>query len=138
MRIRNNDDLRTAWERLTMWNGFRGYAMKTGLIDTAPADRQIKMLKRSIREYNRQQDENMENRRIVKSNDDGSGYIELRRLPVSAISDAESVNEYFRACYVIPEFNSQYDCTGKPFTVWYKLFIRYDYWYAYHYIGFDV
>lgn len=74
-------------------------------------------------------------RRIVQS--DFDGYIELVSIPTvfDNIYDAESFFEDFIA---MPHFNSMYDCTGRPFTAWYKIFKRNGQFYAYHSVCLDV
>lgn len=51
----------------------------------------------------------------------------------------EEIEEAFRNSdrfYERP--NSWYDCTGKLFTVWYKVFKRRGQWHVYHMVGADV
>lgn len=75
-------------------------------------------------------------RRIVK--DDGiDGYIELITLP-GFIKSMESAEEYFENEIRIEPCYSIYDCTGKPFTSWEKIFERNGRFMAYHRVCFDV
>lgn len=67
------------------------------------------------------------------------GYIILQLLPEFLNQySIEDVKEYFEEQEVIQCPNSLYDCTGKSFTSWYKIFYRHNRWYAYHSISIDV
>ena len=74
--------------------------------------------------------------RIVK--DDGiDGFVELVTLP-EICTTMDEAEEYFTDFVKIDCYPSAYDCTGRPFTSWYKLFQRGDKFYAYHRVSFDV
>lgn len=76
--------------------------------------------------------------RVIR--DDGiDGYVELMQLPEFLDSESkEEATEWFeKECYIEPT-RFAYDCTGKPFTNWYKVFRRRGRWFAYHSVGFDV
>lgn len=124
--IRNTNDLRHAYLDMYIWKHF------------APdgAEDRIKEIKSAIRNYYKRQDEETKDRRLVKDYY-GDGYILLIDLP-DFIHDEESAVSYFKETEYILVFWSQYDCTGRPFTSWYKIFKRRGKWMAYHSVGFDV
>lgn len=67
------------------------------------------------------------------------GYIILQLLPEFLNQySIEEVKEYFEEQEAIQCPNSLYDCTGRFFTSWYKIFRRRNRWYAYHSVGVDV
>lgn len=91
-------------------------------------------LRREERWYNRQK----RTKHIVKCNGDGS-YIELVNIGIpTGAYDKEFAAEMFKRDHYIEMYPSAYDCTGQAFTVWYKVFERNGWWYAYHYVGCDV
>ncbi len=119
--IKNKDDLRTAYDYLSMLKEFH-----------RPAQKQDEV-KRAIREYI-----NIEKsfERIVK--DYGiDGYILLMELP-EFLESKEDAEEYFEERHVIHAIPSIYDCTGQAFTSWYKIFKRRNRFFAYHSVSFDV
>lgn len=91
-------------------------------------------MKKAVREYVNKE-ENI-NKRIVK--DCGiDGYISLEKLP-DGIKSLDEAKEFFENNMYIHCPNSMYDCTGRPFTSWYKVFCRNGKFYAYHRVSFDV
>lgn len=78
----------------------------------------------------------MVERRIVKEYGI-DGYIELVSIP-AVFETVSEADEFFRDFIYLRAYLSVYDCTGKPFTGWYKLFKRNNQFYAYHRIAFDV
>lgn len=67
------------------------------------------------------------------------GFISLHLLPEFLEgSSIEDVKKYFEEEEVIECPYSAYDCTGRPFTSWYKIFRRHNRWYAYHSVAIDV
>ena len=75
-------------------------------------------------------------RRMVK--DYGiDGFIELIKLP-EEISNTRWANIFFYEHIYIEPTHSIFDCTGKTFTGWYKLFKRKDGYYVYHHVCVDV
>ena len=123
MIIRNKEDLRLAYELLNEWKEW-------GLGDGQKAME----LKKRIRSYLHLPHSS----RIIR--DYGiDGYISLMQLPEFLDSESmEEVVEWFESeCYIEPTY-SAYDCTGRPFTNWYKVFRRLGHWFAYHSISFDV
>ena len=103
-----------------------------------PIENYIAAEKRAIREYYHRQDRAAAEQRRVIYSKTIDGYIELIRLP-SFIRDRESADEYFQENEYFPIVYSAYDCTGRLFTCWYKIFRRPDgsFW-AYHSVGRDV
>ena len=92
--------------------------------------------KRELRKFLRDQEEQSAGRRIVKDNG-FDGYLLLMELP-ECLETYEEADEYFRENEYIRPYYTYYDCTGRPFTSWYKLFLRHGRWYAYHSVCFDV
>lgn len=90
--------------------------------------------KRNIRDYHKRNAET--DRHIVK--DYGiDGYVVLIELP-EWIESHHEAREYFKEHEYIEPYYTYYDCTGRPFTSWYKVFERRGRWMAYHSVGFDV
>lgn len=74
-------------------------------------------------------------RRIIRSSYDD--FVELVELP-AFIRTAEEADEYFMDALFIEPTYAAWDCTGKPFTRYYKLFQRHNRWMAYHFVNYDV
>lgn len=71
--------------------------------------------------------------------DEGDASTELIKLPDSCSNFTYGqIYQYFDDYFSIPAPNSPYDCTGRPFTVWFKPVFRRGSWYVYHRINFDV
>lgn len=70
--------------------------------------------------------------------DEGDAYTELVELPNSGNLTYKEAYDYFESCLSIPAPNSLYDCTGKPFTIWFKPVFRRGKWYVYHRVNLDV
>lgn len=121
--IKNDAGLRMAYEMLGILKelGGRREGMEISI-------------KRAIRKYS-QRPSTWAIRRIVK--DEGiDGYTELIMLP--AFDTLERAEVFFRDRHYIEATPSAYDCTGRCFTVWYKLFQRRGNWWAYHRVAMDV
>ena len=99
---------------------------------TAEQNNLLQSLKKQVRERNKESN----TRRIVKDNGI-DGYIELEPLPAE-ISEKEDAIKFFEENRRIELAPSAYDCTGRPFTGWYKVFKRNGKFYAYHSVCFDV
>lgn len=128
MRISNARDLKLAYEQLLMI---------AELVDITKVDfpemlqDRVKDIKTSIRRYNKRTND----RKLVK--DYGiDGYIELVELP-QYIKTKEAGNEYFVKSELLYVPNSAYDCTGAPFTSWFKVFPRRGRMMAYHRVSID-
>lgn len=123
MIIRNKEDLRFAYMLLSEYKkSVRKHNPKAG------------ELKKCIRSYLHLP----HCFRIVR--DDGiDGYIKLMQLPefLDSENKEEAIEWFERECYIEP-VRSAYDCTGRPFTNWYKVFRRRGHWFAYHSVSFDV
>lgn len=123
MNIRSSRDLRLAYELLTIFKG-------AGKANSEKAGE----LKKKIRSYHKLS---------VSSNivrDNGiDGYVVLMQLPeiLDRKGQEDAVEWFEKMCYIEPTY-SAYDCTGRPFTNWYKVFRRRGHWFAYHSVGFDV
>lgn len=117
MTIRDKDDLKLAYVILRM----------------CPNSGRLPELKREIRRYLREHNDS--DRRVVKGEWDS--YVLLITLP-KFIDSVEDADEWFMAEEYIEPYYTYYDCTGTPFTAWYKIFQRNGRWMAYHYVGYDV
>ena len=123
--IHSKHDLRLAYELLNLLTGQPGFDPR--------------YLKTEIRAYLKS-DGVLPNfgreRRIIR--DDGiDGYLELVELPESVTTEPDA-RDYFEACIEIRPMPAIYDCTGRAFTSWYKLFKRRGHYFAYHDVSFDV
>ena len=122
MNIQCERDLRHAYELLRIYE-------EICKVDSV----KVKELKAQIRAYVKTSHE----KHIVK--DEGvDGYIELVSFPDFLDTfDKEEVEDWFKE-YRVLELHSAFGCTGRPFTVWFKVFRRQGRWAAYHYVAFDV
>lgn len=121
-KISNDDGLRMVYEMLGLAKDLEGRKEALEI-----------SIKRAIRVYS--QRPSPDYRRIVK--DEGmDGYIELVMLP--AFDSEEGADGFSRDRYYIEAPHSAYDCTGRCFTSWYKLFRRRGNWWAYHRVAVDV
>ena len=126
MTIRNNDDLRLAYEILGIyaeWDREADFKAKW-------SDRII-FLKREIRAFT-----NAENKRPVVAFSDEDSVTYLQILPKN-IQTAEEADAFFYD-YMERVICSPYDCTGELFTVGHKAFRRRGRFYVYHTMGVDV
>jgi len=105
----------------------------------------VAQLKRNLREWTREPHgieyvneyfDGAVYHRIVKDNG-FDGFVELVTLP-SDIDNEPYANKFFHEYVYMDCPNSMYDCTGKAFTSWYKLFKRNGHFYAYHSVCMDV
>lgn len=125
MCIKNNEDLRRSYMLLGMYkerevsnDGFFLLSENT---------------KREIRDFLKAKEE--EEKVVVK--DDYCGFVEKFIAP-EWVTTREEAEQYFMDEEFIPVYHSQYDCTGRPFTRWYKPFERNGRWSYYHSVGYDV
>ena len=93
-------------------------------------------LKKAVRNFHKRQEEKTRNI-INVFNYDYDGYTKLQVLP-EYIETFEEAKEYFEEYLYIPVYRTYYDCTGKPFTSWYKICKRNNRFYVYHRIDYDV
>lgn len=124
--IHNNDELRTtySWVRAYQSAGVENDKYYSGF---------VKLLKRNIRQY---VSKPASDRRIVK--DYGiDGAIILYPLPIE-IQTVEEANTFFRCEEYMGRPRSGFDCTGRPFTSWYKIFRRRDRYWVYHGVALDI
>ena len=121
--IHSKEDLRLAYERLSIFQ-------EVGKGDCQKAAE----LKKRIRSYSK-----LPRRSRIVSDDGFDGYVELIELPddFDDLSGEEAIEWFDRNCTLGP-ICSPYDCTGKPFTVWFKAFRRRGHWFVYHSVAFDV
>lgn len=124
MMIKNTRDLRLAYELLNI--------LAQHSDATIP---KIVKLKQKIRAFSNGP---APRSRIVK--DYGlDGYIAVQQLPDFTDSyTLDEAVEYFHSVEVIEPPYSMYDCTGRPFTNWFKVFRRHGHWFAYHSVSYDV
>lgn len=76
--------------------------------------------------------------KCVKQYDDGNIIILMPMLEASFNLSKDEVERLFEDKYEIPIPNSPYDCTGQPFTSWFKVIKRRGLWWVYHAIAYDV
>ena len=101
--------------------------------DVGKAKEYLTSVKRDIREYNKRMETE---ERLVK--DYGlDGFIVLVPLPME-IRSGEKAIKYFEENMRLDCGNSQYDCTGRPFTGWYKVCQRQGRFFVYHRVCFDL
>lgn len=122
-RVENKRDLATAYNLIRQCEGNN---------DPKVAER-IADLKREIRSYYKRTATH--GYRMVKDNCDS--YVYLIDAPEWVKSEEDAV-EWFEHNEYIPPINSMYDCTGQPFTRWYKVINRNGKWMVYHYVSIDV
>ncbi len=127
--VSNNKQLGVAYVLLRYYEGGTNGPAR----DKALIAENVKEVKRAIREYvGRPATESQ----LVK--DYGiDGYIVKFPLPERISTEGEA-EEYFLSQHYIEATNSPYDCTGKAFTEWYRIFKIRGRFYAYHSVGFDV
>lgn len=124
--INSDSKLRAAYIFITALDGSpRGDSLDTLLAN----------VKREIRAYTRRPA--AESRIVEERGCDG--YIELVQLP-DALDSAhkEIAADWFRANRYLEFFPTHYDCSGRRFTNWFKLFRRRGHWFAYHSVSIDV
>lgn len=126
MMIRSSRDLKIAYETIGLYKELIG---ECACRDHAA--KRIVDLKRDIRSFSHKESD----RQIVKDN--GDSWVVLITLPGYIRSKDEAV-EYFEWREYMECPHSIYDCTGKLFTCWYKVFERNGKWMAYHCIAADV
>lgn len=125
-KIRSARELRMNYEILKMYEAL--YQAKP----TDPIANVIKELKREIREYRDCPEQDV----VVK--DYGiDGAILLQELP-ECVNDEKTAEEMFMKLYYMSCPNGPYDCTGRLFTGWYKIFKRRGRWMVYHRVCVDV
>ena len=89
-------------------------------------------LKRAIRKY---QNAPLDETRVIESDFDNTTVL----LPLPDwLETKEEADEYFREAEYIELIPCAWDCTGRQFTSWYKVFKRRGRFWAYHHICLDV
>lgn len=137
--ITNKEDARHGYEILRLF--FSPEFQKLHRQHTSMLDTKIVELKQNLRKWAHApatEDVGLGfeiERRTVRG--DYDSYIELVKLP-EEIDTAESASEFFYDFIFIDSPHSMFDCTGKPFTAWYKVFNRHGRFFAYHCVGLDV
>ena len=122
-------DLKLLYELLALWEE----GVNEGLLgNPEKAKETIKKYKKIIRNWYSEKDKD---RYLVKSNTDDC-WIKIY-LP-EYITSKDEADDYFMENEFIEIIPSQYDCTGRHFTLYYKLGKdSKNRWYAYHHIGID-
>lgn len=126
-KVYGKESARDAYKAIKMFDEFKSEAAVKDLIDE---------IKREVRRWANKPFDGSVERRLVKEYGI-DGYIELVALPED-IDSEERANDYFHEYIYIEPVNSLFDCTGKAFTGWYKLFNRNSRFYAYHSVNMDV
>ena len=121
MRIRGREDLKVAYYIINACNG------------KGKDDPHLRDIKRAVREY---LDDADKTRKVIKADYDYC--VELVILGDDTGETLKEVDDYFRETEYLPMVYSAYDCTGRMFTEWYKIFKRRGCWMAYHCVGRDV
>lgn len=89
-------------------------------------------IKRAIRAYNKRP---IDEALVIEQSSDGL----LTVFPLPADLKTEyAAKDYFVDHHLLAAPNSMYDCTGKVFTVWFKIFRRRGQFWAYHATAMDV
>lgn len=134
-KVYGTDSARDAYKAIKMFDEFKSEGFKS---EGAVKDL-IDEIKREVRRWANKPsnyfDGNVERRLVKEYGIDG--FVELVMLPKD-IDSEERANSYFREYIYIEPVNSPFDCTGRAFTGWYKLFNRNGRFYAYHSVDMDV
>ena len=130
-KVYGKESARDAYKAIKMFGEFKSEAAVKDLIDE---------IKREVRRWandNGRTDDGY-GHRIIKENGI-DGYIELVSLP-DELCTMKEAERYFKENVYIESVPSMYDCTGRAFTSWYKLFMKQSEgsFYAYHSVCFDV
>lgn len=127
MRITNNAALKAAYEELIFWKN------NLKLKDTEINNKIIKNLKINIRDYFKRM--NGKSARIVKWDSERVIWMEI--LP-ETVKTKEAAEDWVMDYRCIESFLSPYDRTGRPFSVWHKIFKQKEKYVVYHCICRDV
>ena len=134
--IRNTDELRHEY---AMLNLLREFLAKKAFENEAPIHEHIAEEKLAIREYYKRRDLAESFRRTIVHDDGINGYIvKLPVVTAPGFSREEAEAIFREEEYIAPTY-SAYDCTGKAFTAWHKLYQKPNgEWWCYHRVAFDV
>lgn len=130
MEIRDSSQLKAAYGILNDMQGMKALPGREEAVQ-----KHIKQLKRDIRAFLRQQEAKAE-RRIIREYGI-NGYVELVKLP-GTLHAVEEAAAYFEEKEAVgcPDFPG--GCTGRPFTVWYRVLCRRGNMWVYHSVSCDV
>lgn len=120
--VTNKQEYTVAWE-LLRYHMFER---------TCKDDRKIIRLKQMIRKF---QNKPVSEKRVFNADFDGMTLV--YPLP-EWLESADEADEYFRTDEFIDAPCCAWDCTGKQFTAWYKIFKRAGRFWCYHRICLDV
>ena len=109
---------------------------------SAERDERIVELKRSLRAWSHRplfehSDRGLRWTSSFAYSYDDVGYVEKITLP-EQIETEEEAKEFMEGMIWIEPYYTYYDCTGRPFSNWYKVFRRGGHWMAYHSVSYDV
>lgn len=125
--IKTERELRINYEHLKMYEALYQERPTEHIADA------VKDIKKAIRKYR----DRSETAVVVVKDFGIDGTILLQELP-EWVNDEKTAEEMFMKLYYIPCPNGPYDCTGRLFTGWYKIFKRRGRWMVYHRICVDV
>ena len=130
-KVYDKESAKLAYKAIKMFEQYKDNAAIKAMIDETKRN-----LRKWTNRYNRDADGCLH--RIVKEYGI-DGFVELVSLP-DDICNMREVEEYFRDNVYMECAPSMYDCTGKAFTGWYKLFMKHSEgsFYAYHSVCMDV
>lgn len=94
----------------------------------------VEELKRNIRKFYKSFDESD----TLVMCQESDGYVEKIEIPEKFTKDKESMKKWFNEYIRIEPYYSAYDCTGRPFTGWYRFAKLHGQWYCYHKVDYDV
>lgn len=132
MQVRNISDLKVAYETLSLYSKVLSECEDIEPKNMKLVKEKIAEQKREIRKFYKRNND----RRLVKDNGI-DGYVILIELPETLVNKQDA-EKYFEENEEICAVPSMFDCTGQPFTSWFKVFKRRDRFMAYHSICFDV
>lgn len=118
-RIANGEQLRGAYMLIGALKKSTGY-------DTSEL---VRELKQEIRQYNKTK----QDRPVIVKDDGIDGYVSLEKLDECTDGlEQKQAEKWFEENRAIRNAPSAYDCTGRAFTMCYKVVRRRGHWYAYH------
>ena len=120
--------------KITSNKGARSYESFLRDLRTLPQNEPVRSLadsiKRALRTFYHRPEDTVQ---TITADYDGGWQLITLTAKTKEDADAE-FNSRYRYVYT----PSQYDCTGQPFTLSYKLFKRGECWMAYHHYAIDV
>ena len=108
------------------------HILETEMKGNKRAEQRIIELKRQVRAWNK-----LNEREHIVHEDGYGSYIRLEDAPEWCKTEQDVIDWFEEEAWIHCP-NSQYDCTGRRFTNWYKPVFRQGHWMVYHSIGFDI